>query len=148
MDSLLLIFLMSSMCTMSNLALDRNDSGTGIAILVRRRNIDMVEYFQNNQRKACNEDSNYGTYLVVEDQCIENMYLFNGKMNLDLTWPNYMNYCTTHLYRVLLCNNSKVYFIHHEWSTNSHRGETENKSYYTDLHEHKSTSKQLFLPHC
>ena len=85
----MLVFLVCSIGIMLNTAMGRNDSETEVAVLVRRRDRDMTEYFQDNQFEtkvtllSCSEGKNV-TYLVVENQCIENMYLFNGKMK---QWP-------------------------------------------------------------
>ena len=82
----MLVFLVCSIGIMLNTAMGRNDSETEVAVLVRRRKNDMymTEYFKDNQFEtkvtlSCSEGKNV-TYLVVENQCIENMYLFNGKM--------------------------------------------------------------------
>ena len=99
MEGVVLTLLMSSTCIMSSLVLGRNDSETETAaVLVIRRTKD-VTYFQANETRTCNRDNNV-TYLVVENQCTENSYLFNGKMKLDLSnWPDFINRLLyTHLY--------------------------------------------------
>ena len=78
MEGLMLVFLVCSIGIVLNTAID---SETEVTVLVRRRDRDMRVHFQDNQivTLICSEGKNV-TYLVVENQCIENMYLFNGKM--------------------------------------------------------------------
>ena len=59
-----------------------DDSGTTPAVTVmvgRRTSFDVYTEQNKTRQLVCNEGGNV-TYLVAENQCIDNQYLFDGKV--------------------------------------------------------------------
>lgn len=77
-------------------------------VFVRRRSFQDIYTRLLNQQNitedaVCNVDN--GTYLVTENQCISNHYLFKGNIK-QIYVPILLIYCVVPIYRVFIRNNS------------------------------------------